>query len=78
MDFTRRVELDCNYDDAVTRVTDALKDQGFGVLTENRRAVVEALDPKLIAEVPDNPALAPIADEAGKRIQAALDTSGTA
>ena len=43
------------------------------VRTENGRTVVEALDPKLIAEVPGNPALAPIADEAGQRIQAALD-----
>ena len=125
MDFTRRIELDTAYDDTIVRVKDALKDQGFGVLTEidvrqtlkdkldvdiepqvilgacnpqlahraleidprvaallpcnvvvrteNGRTVVEALDPKLIAEVPGNPALAPIADEAGQRIQAALD-----
>ena len=125
MDFTRRIELDTTYDDTIGRVRDALKDQGFGVLTEidvrqtlkdkldidiepqvilgacnpqlahralvidprvaallpcnvvvrteNGRTVVEALDPKLIAEVPGNPALAPIADEAGQRIQAALD-----
>ena len=128
MDFTRRIELDASYDDAIGRVKDALKDQGFGVLTEidvrqtlkdkldidvepqvilgacnpqlahraleidprvaallpcnvvvrteNGRTVVEALDPKLIAEVPDNPALAPIAEEAGQRIQAALDALG--
>ena len=125
MEFTRRIELDTNYDDTIGRVTDALKDQGFGILTEidvrrtlkdkldvdvepqvilgacnpqlahraleidprvaallpcnvvvrteNGRTVVEALDPKLIAEVPGNPALAPIAEEAGQRIQAALD-----
>ena len=125
MDFTRRIELDATYDDAIERVKDALKDQGFGILTEidvrqtlkdkldvdvdaqiilgacnpqlahraleidpriaallpcnvvvrtdNGRTIVEALDPKLIAEIPDNPALAPIADEAGQRIQAALD-----
>ncbi len=128
MDFTRRIELDTTYDDTIGRVTDALKDQGFGVLseidirqtlkdkldvdiepqlilgacnpqlahralqidprvaallpcnvvvrTENGRTVVEALDPKLIAEVPGNPALAPIAEEAGQRIQAALDSLG--
>ena len=46
------------------------------VRTENGRTVVEALDPKLIAEVPGNPALAPIAEEAGQRIQAALDALG--
>jgi len=125
MDFTRRIELDTTYDDTIGRVTDALKDQGFGVLTEidvrqtlkdkldvdiepqvilgacnpqlahraleidprvaallpcnvvvrteAGRTVVEALDPKLIAEVPGNPALEPIAEEAGQRIQAALD-----
>ncbi len=125
MDFTRRIELDTTYDDTIGRVTDALKDQGFGVLTEidvrqtlkdkldvdiepqvilgacnpqlahraleidprvaallpcnvvvrteNGRTVVEALDPKLIAEIPGNPALTPIAEEAGQRIQAALD-----
>jgi len=125
MDFTRRIELDTTYDDTIGRVTDALKDQGFGVLTEidvrqtlkdkldvdiepqiilgacnpqlahraleidpriaallpcnvvvrteAGRTVVEALDPKLIAEIPANPALAPIAEEAGRRIQAALD-----
>ena len=125
MDFTRRIELYITYDDTIWRVREALKDQGFGVLTEidvrqtlkdkldvdiepqvilgacnpqlahraleidprvatllpcnvvvrteNGRTVVEALDPKLIAEVPGNPALAPIAEEAGQRIQAALD-----
>ncbi len=129
MDFTRRVELDTSYDDTVGQVTEALKDQGFGILTEidvrqtlkdkldvdiepqvilgacnpglahraleidprvaallpcnvvvrteNGRTVVEALDPKLIAEVPGNPALAPIAEEAGQRIQAALDALGS-
>ncbi len=128
MDFTRRIELDTPYDDAIPLVKDALKDQGFGVLTEidvrqtlkdkldldvepqiilgacnpqlahraleidpriatllpcnvvvrteNGRTVVEALDPRIIADVPDNPALAPIAEEAGERIQAALHTLG--
>ncbi len=125
MDFTRRIELDTTYDEAIARVTAALKEQGFGILTEidvrqtlqdkldidvdaqivlgacnpelahralqidpriatllpcnvvvrtdNGHTVVEALDPKIIAEVPDNAALAPIAQEAGQRIQAALD-----
>ncbi len=130
MDFTVRVDVDATYDDAVARVRDALKDQGFGVLTEidvrqtlkdkldidvaaqiilgacnpqlahrameidprvatllpcnvvvrteDGRTVVEALDPKIIAEVPDNPALAPIAVEVGQRIGAALDALGSA
>ncbi len=125
MDFTLRIELDIPYDDAIPLVKDALKDQGFGILTEidvrqtlkekldidiepqiilgacnpqlahralqvdprvaallpcnvvvrteAGRTVIDALDPKIIAEVPDNPDLAPIAEEAGQRIQAALD-----
>jgi len=47
------------------------------VRTEQGRTIVEALDPKIIAEVPGNPALVPIAEEAGQRIQAALDALGT-
>ena len=43
------------------------------VRIENGKTVVEALDPKLIADVPDNEALGPIAEEAGTRIRAALD-----
>ena len=125
MNFTRRIELDGTYDEAIPRVKDALKEQGFGILTEidvrktlkekldidvepqiilgacnpklahralgvdpriaallpcnvvvrreNGRTVVEALDPKLMAEITGNPALNPIAEEAGARIQAALD-----
>jgi len=128
MDFTRRIVLDTPYDEAVSRVKDALKDQGFGVLTEidvrqtlkdkldidieaqiilgacnpqlahraleidarvaallpcnvvvrteDAQTIVEALDPKIIAEVPDNPALVPIAEEAGQRLQTALDALG--
>lgn len=36
--------------------------------------IVEALDPKVIAEVPGRDELVPVADEAGRRIRAALDT----
>lgn len=43
------------------------------VRTEGSRTIVDALDPQLIAEVPGNPELGPIADEAGQRIQATLD-----
>ena len=46
------------------------------IRTDNGRTIVEALDPKLIAEVPGNPALTPIAEEAGQRINAALDALG--
>ena len=40
------------------------------------RTLVHALDPLVMARVPDNPALAPIAEEAGRLIQAALDSLG--
>jgi len=79
-----RGHLDSPYDEAIARVTGALKDQGFALLpcnvvvrTEQGHTIVEALDPKIIAEVPGNPALVPIAEEAGQRIQAALDALGT-
>ena len=125
MNFTQRIDIDLDYDDTIARVTDALKEQGFGVLTqidvrqtlkdkldvdtepqiilgacnpqlahqalqadpriaallpcnvvvrtEGSRTVVEALDPKLIAEVPGNDDLRPIAEDAARRIRAALD-----
>lgn len=47
------------------------------VRTEGARTVIEALDPKLIAEIPDNDALRPVAEEAGVRIRAALDAVAT-
>ena len=34
MDFTRSIELDISFDDAIDRVKEALKEQGFGILTE--------------------------------------------
>ncbi len=36
------------------------------------RTIVDALDPQVIAEVPGDPGLGPVADEAGLRIRAAL------
>lgn len=33
MDFTYRIETDLSYEEAIERVTETLKDQGFGVLT---------------------------------------------
>ncbi len=38
----------------------------------DNRTIVDALDPQVIAEVPGDPALRPVADEAGTRIRAAL------
>lgn len=37
------------------------------------RVVVEALDPRIMAELPADPRLEPVAEEAGRLIQAALD-----
>lgn len=36
------------------------------------RTIVDALDPQVIAEVPGDPGLGPVADETGARIRAAL------
>jgi len=125
MDYTRRIELDTPYEETILLVKEALKEQGFGVLTEidvrqtmkekldidvapqvilgacnptlahraleidpriaallpcnvvvrseGGHTVVDALDPMIIAEVPDSPDLEPVAEEAARRIQAALD-----
>ncbi|HMA46104.1 MAG TPA: DUF302 domain-containing protein [Frankiaceae bacterium] len=126
MEYGRRIELPVPYDVAVGRVKEALKEQGFGVLTEidvratlrdkigreiedyvilgacnpqlasraldvdrriglllpcnvvvradGERSVVELLDPQVMVSVPERPELAPIADEAGRRLDAALAT----
>ena len=53
MDFTRRIDLDSTYDDAVARVRDALKEQGFGVLTEIdvRQTLKDKLDIDVDAQI---------------------------
>ncbi len=125
MDYAKTITVDLPYDEAVPRVKEAFKAQGFGTLTEidvqatlkdkldvdiepyvilgacnpqlahqalevtrdiglllpcnvvvrehAGRVVVQALDAGVIAAVPDLPELEPIAAEAGRRIQAALD-----
>lgn len=126
MKYDLTITLDLPYEDAVTAVRAALKEQGFGVLTEidvratmreklgaevepyvilgacnpplahralevdrtiglllpcnvvvradGDHTLVQALDPALMAEVPEREELRPIAEEAGQRIQAALDS----
>ena len=125
MAFTPRVKVDLPYGDAVARVRETLKEQGFGVLTEidirrtlkekldvdvepqiilgacnpkfahraigidprvatllpcnvvvrteDGRTVVEAIDPQMIADLPENADLEPVAHEVSKGLTAALD-----
>ncbi|WP_284740387.1 DUF302 domain-containing protein [Amycolatopsis sp. RTGN1] len=121
------ITLDLPYEKAVAEVRAALKEQGFGVLTEidvqatmrekldadmepyvilgacnpplahraleidrviglllpcnvvvradgDERSLVQALDPRVMIEVPEREELRPVAEEAGKRIRAALDS----
>jgi len=126
MDYGRTIRLELPYQEAVPKVKEAFKQQGFGTLTEidvkatlkeklsediqpylilgacnpqlAHRALqiepdiglllpcnivvradgpgtlVQALDPKIMVTVPGRAELEPIAEEAGRRIQAALDT----
>lgn len=123
--FTRRVDTTLGYDDAITAIKTALREQGFGTLTEidvratlkskldvdtasqliigacnpqlahralgvdprvgtllpcnvvvratDDGTVVEALDPQVMAAVTGAPGLIDVADDAARRVQAALD-----
>ena len=125
MGYGITVETSAPFADAVTRVREALKAQGFGVLTEidiqatlreklgaemedyvilgacnpplanqaltadrqiglllpcnvvvrtaGGRTLVEALDPQTMVTVAEEKELQPVADEAGRRLRAALD-----
>ena len=127
MDFTHRRQTTLDHEAAIDRVTAALGDQGFGVLTridmrqtlsdklgvdtppqvilgacnpelahratsadariaallpcnvvvrtEDDHTVIEALAPELMAEMSGNDDVRPIAEEAAKRITAALDAA---
>ena len=48
------------------------------VRTEGGRTVIDAVNPQLLADVSGSPALGAIAEEAGRRIQAALDAASAA
>jgi uncharacterized protein (DUF302 family) len=99
MDYGRTIRLELPYQEAVPKVKEAFKQQGFGTLTEidvkatlkeklsedilpcnivvradGPGTLVQALDPKIMVTVPGRAELEPIAEEAGRRIQAALDT----
>nr|WP_039922150.1 DUF302 domain-containing protein [Amycolatopsis decaplanina] len=127
MKYHLSITLDLPYEKAVAEVRAALKEQGFGVLTEidvqatmrekldaemepyvilgacnpplahralevdrtiglllpcnvvvradgDERSLVQALDPRVMIEVPEREELRPVAEEAGKRIRAALDS----
>ena len=45
------------------------------VRTEGDRTIIDAVNPQLLADVSGSPALGAIAEEAGQRIQAALDAA---
>lgn len=130
MKYDLSVTLDLPYEKAVDAVRAALKDQGFGILTEidvkatmrekldadmepyvilgacnpplahralevdrmiglllpcnvvvradgTDRTLVQALDPQVMIEVPEREELRPVAEEAGKRIRAALEALTT-
>ncbi len=124
MRYGRTIELDLPYGEAVPRVKEAFKQQGFGTLTEidvrktlkeklglemedyvilgacnpqlahraldvdrdiglllpcnvvvrrhDGRTLVQALDPAIMVSVPERRELQPIAEEASRRIDAAL------
>lgn len=121
-------KLDVPYEEAVTRVTDALKTEGFGVLTEidvkktmkqkidadfrkytilgacnpnlahralntdlelglllpcnaivyeeENGSVISIVDPGMMMQVADNPALEPVAEEARTRLQRVIEALG--
>jgi uncharacterized protein (DUF302 family) len=127
MDYGRTIRFDLSYEQAVPKVKEAFKQQGFGILTEidvkatlkeklgegtqpqpylilgacnpqlahqalriepaiglllpcnvvvradDFGTLVQALDPKVMVTVPGRAELEPIAEEAGRRIRAALD-----
>jgi uncharacterized protein (DUF302 family) len=129
MELTLRTAVESPYAETVARVREALKEQGFGVLTEidvrktlkdkidvdvepqvilgacnprlahraleadpriasllpcnvvvrteGGRTIIEAVNPQLLAEVSRSPALGAIAEEAGRRLQAALEATAT-
>ncbi len=70
MDYARTIELDLTYEEAVPKVKEAFKAQGFGTLTEID--VQGTLREKLGKQ------MGRYAAEAGERIQAALDTLAAA
>jgi uncharacterized protein (DUF302 family) len=77
MDFTYRIETDLAYEQAIERVTETLKEQGFGVLT--RIDMRQTLQDKIGVDTPPqmilgacNPELAHQATTADARIAALL------
>jgi len=77
MDFTYRIETNLAYEQAIERVTETLKEQGFGVLT--RIDMRQTLKDKIGVDIPPqmilgacNPQLAHQATTADPRIAALL------
>lgn len=77
MDFTRRIDIDLPYDEAVTATKAALADQGFGTLTEIdlRQTLKDKLDVDIEPQViigACNPQIAHRAMDIDPRITALL------
>ena len=124
MQYGTTVSTELSFDAAVERITQALAEQGFGILTmidvqatlkskldqdmepylilgacnpqlahraleierdlglllpcnvvvrrDGDRTLIQALDPQVMVSLPELPALQSVADEAGRRLQAAL------
>ncbi len=60
----------------VTRDIGLLLPCNVVVRSDGEGVIVQALDPAVISSVPGDPALQPIAEEAGRRIDAALESLG--
>jgi hypothetical protein len=86
MTYGRRIRLRAPFGETADRVRHALKEQGFGVLTEiDIRATLReklgeemedylTLDPQVMVGLTGKDALKPVADEAASRLEAALDS----
>ncbi|WP_137992807.1 hypothetical protein [Streptomyces vilmorinianum] len=72
MPYDRTVNPAGTFDETVEAVRRALADQGFGILTEiDVQVIVQAVDPSTMVTFTGVDAMAPVADEAARRLDAA-------
>lgn len=77
MDFTRRIDIDLPFEEAVTAIKAALQEQGFGTLTEIdvRQTLADKLDVEIEPQViigACNPSLAHRALQVDRRVATLL------